>query len=246
MGFANVRLGRWWPSGAAIATPEPWGLLRTFATQAYLYSELTAAFYGLRREWQYLSDGGHFENTGLYELLRPERQNRVIVACDDGCDPEYQFGDLGNLVRMARIDFGLEIELDRAIAEPGNEAGCSDVFGTPREFAASSARVDNKCALLYWVYGRADRSGAPRTPSAALIILKPRLIRDAPSDLQEYGLAHPRFPQEPTIDQSFDEAQWESYRKLGLVVADKVFSANEDTPEGLWPYLRARLGVQAI
>jgi hypothetical protein len=241
LGLANVRLGRWWPSGAARV---PSGLrstwASTFTTQVYLGYELTAKFYGLRREWQYLSDGGHFENTAAYELLRPERALKLIVVCDDGCDPAYQFGDLGNLVRMARIDHGLEIELDREVA--AGELG--EVFATPEQLALP-AGDSNKCALLYWVYPTGIGDAAERTPLAALIVLKPKLVCDAPLDLKEYAATHPKFPQEPTIDQFFDEAQWESYRKLGLAIAEAVFAPAGRRREALWRHLESRLGTLA-
>jgi len=236
MGLANVRLGRWWPSGAAQAPTGARSLwIDTFRTQVHLYYELAAKFYGLRREWQYLSDGGHFENTAAYELLRPQRRMKLIVVCDDGCDPDYQFGDLGNLVRMARIDHGLEIELDREVAS--GELG--EVFATPEELALP-AGSSNKCALLYWIYPTAIGDAVEQAPTAALIVLKPKLICAAPLDLKEYAATHAKFPQEPTIDQFFDEAQWESYRKLGLAIAETVFAAGRR--HVLWQHIARRLG----
>lgn len=115
MGIANVRLGRWWQSGIEAQARErnPWSRLvrRLFPTQVYLVEELTAHFHGLRRRLHYLSDGGHFDNTGIYELLRPQRNIKLIVACDCGADPNYQYHDLGVLIRLARIDFGIDLRL---------------------------------------------------------------------------------------------------------------------------------------
>ena len=55
----------------------------------------------------YLSDGGHFENLALYEMVR--RRCRFIVAIDAGCDPKFAFEDLGNAVRKIYIDLGIRI-----------------------------------------------------------------------------------------------------------------------------------------
>jgi hypothetical protein len=102
LGLANLRLGTWWPSypldacsrprrgGAspdrvqADPATRPWlgTFISLFRTQYYLSCELTARFHGTHRGWQYLSDGGHFENTAVYELLRPERNVSLIVLCD--------------------------------------------------------------------------------------------------------------------------------------------------------------------
>ena len=57
----------------------------------------------------YLSDGGHFENLGLYEMAM--RRCRLIVVSDAGSDPAYAFQDLGNAIRKARIDLGISIEM---------------------------------------------------------------------------------------------------------------------------------------
>ena len=44
-----------------------------------------------------------------------------------------------------------------------------------------------------------------------------------PVDLLEYHTSHPNFPHETTVDQFFDEAQWESYRRLGEYIAEVLF-----------------------
>ena len=61
------------------------------------------------RKSVYLTDGGHIENLGIYELLK--RQCRVIIAVDAEADREMAFGSFNTLVRYARIDLGIEIDL---------------------------------------------------------------------------------------------------------------------------------------
>ncbi|AOY95228.1 hypothetical protein BKK79_25920 [Cupriavidus sp. USMAA2-4] len=238
LGLANLRLGVWWPSypldaghGAhavrrqADRATHPWlgRLIALFRTQYYLGCELAARFHGTQRGWQYLSDGGHFENTAVYELLRPERTVSLIVLCDCGCDPDYRFGDLANLVRLARIDHGLEIAVDAgAAADPV----LGQVFGVPEDFRAAAQPEPGpagagKCALLLQVFRAADAQ--PRQPVCRIVLLKPRLTACAPLDVAEYAATRPAFPQEPTADQFFDEAQWESYRALGLAIGARVF-----------------------
>jgi hypothetical protein len=218
LGLANVRLGVWWRSGCGVDLARGLDRLfgKVFRSQAFLAQELIAKFHGLRRIWQYLSDGGHFENTGIYELLRPERDVALIVACDDGCDEAYQFGDLANLIRLARIDFGIEIEVDAAAAADPVQG---EVFGTIADFAKRK-RGDTKCALLLNVYDtRPARSAQPR---CRIIVIKPRTVKGLAIDVANYAASHPLFPQEPTSDQFFDEAQWEAYRKLGMDLATRV------------------------
>ncbi|UGA39619.1 hypothetical protein JOS77_09290 [Chromobacterium haemolyticum] len=103
----NVRLGRWCPNpgkpGAdlqAMSPPQGW---------VYLLKELLGQT-NARSDFVYLSDGGHFENLGLYELLR--RECRLIVISDAGQDEQMTFEDLGNAIRKCRIDLGAEIHID--------------------------------------------------------------------------------------------------------------------------------------
>lgn len=236
-GLANLRLGRWWESGVLTEpqTSASRRLRQLFKTQTYLFDELFGRFHGQRRPLHYLSDGGHFENTALYELLRPERGIRLMVACDCGCDPRYQFADLANLIRLARIDFGSEIEVDRKIA---NDEVLGMVFGTPEQFLpdCKDPHAAQKCALLLKVY-RGDASRDAQQPDARIILIKPRVTPDLGADLAQYRAVHAAFPQEPTADQFYDEAQWESYRKLGLELTKTVFGVDDDAyREALWSW----------
>ncbi|MGT2493389.1 hypothetical protein ACU4GD_30110 [Cupriavidus basilensis] len=76
----------------------------------------------------------------MYELLRPERGVTLIVLCDCGADPQYQFGDLANLIRLARIDMGLEIVVDAAAA--GDDV-LGSAFGTPADFLPSARQASS-------------------------------------------------------------------------------------------------------
>jgi hypothetical protein len=251
LGFAmlaaifNARLGYWWsvPPGMVEKTlagnqtssylsrvSKLWGRLR--ASVFYnLLCEMTAGFRGRAGLLWYLSDGGHFENTGAYELIR--RRVPFIVMSDNGADPQYQFGDWANLVRKIRIDFGAETRvLDQPERDPLLPVAVRPLFGVPRDFQAARAPqavvtpgtepetatgvTTRPCAMLAEV--SFDGGGA-----SLLLVIKPALIDGLPSDLVDYAQEHPRFPQEPTFDQFFDEAQWESYRKLGESIGRQVF-----------------------
>lgn len=224
-GLANVRLGTWW-AGKVNGTnpPRPCWLAAVMKTQYYLFCELTARFRGMRCDMQYLSDGGHFENTAVYELLRPARAVRFIVVCDCGADPAYEFGDLANLLRLVRVDLKAEIVVNERVLQDNQ---LLKVFGRPEELApvtrdpAGRPPLDDKCALLLDVFQ--PNGNGTKTLAAHIIVLKPRLIASAPADVHQYQCSHADFPQQTTADQFFDEAQWESYRKLGMSIGHKVF-----------------------
>lgn len=214
-GLANIRLGSWWDSGQT-SRYYVWPLWRN---QVYLNREFRARFVGTDDSHWYLSDGGHYENTGVLELLR--RRVNFIVCCDCGADPKYEFSDLANLIRISRIDFGAEFTLIPPlmcdVLAPRATTLTSYFADDESEICAARQGGDNKCALLYRVNYADDDA------ISYLVVLKPRLIQDAPLDLFEYRSRNLDFPQQTTFDQFFDEAQWEGYRKLGLEIGRKLF-----------------------
>ncbi|HSN32320.1 MAG TPA: patatin-like phospholipase family protein, partial [Ideonella sp.] len=211
--FLGVRLGYWmraprvpaggWPPGVA-------ALWRWLVKPVMLASEASATFWGTSRPWWYLSDGGHFENTGVYALLR--RRVDFIVLADDGADPDYDFADLENLVRKARIDFGAEIEFY-------TREEAAQLFAAPTDaltVLSPEDMADNHAARGVLLARVRYPAGADGTrDESTLLVVKPDLHDALDLDVLGYAERHPAFPQEPTGDQSFDEAQWESYQRLG-------------------------------
>ncbi len=149
LGLSNVRLGYWWNSGIdpgrRAVRGKPLGrtpglrFAGVMPFYSYFFDELLARFHGPARPLWYLSDGGHFENTGAYELLR--RRVPFILVCDDGCDPKYEFEDLAGLVRKARLDFSAEIAFyPREVLVDLLPAELVGYFGEPSDFRASGER----------------------------------------------------------------------------------------------------------
>lgn len=224
-GFFNLRLGYWWDAYGwkkdqcrdDIPTHVSNFLSWVFPVQSYILDEYLAHFYGPCKELWNLSDGGHFENMGAYELIR--RQVPKIIVIDAEADPGYQFEGLGNLVRKARIDFDAEIEflseeeleqlaqLDR-VELPEWLGTLESINNVNGQSHAALARVRFKSnANLSW-----------------LLYVKASLTGREPQDIVHYRNANPSFPQQSTADQFFDEAQWESYRKLGEHIGEKIFN----------------------
>lgn len=202
MTLFNARLG-WWSGNPADASdvwkqPGPtWGFL------PFLYEAL-----GLTddtRAWVYLSDGGHFENLGLYEMVF--RRCRSIVVCDAGEDPEYTYEDLGNAVRKIRVDLGIPIEFPERMPMSPARKPTADYDG-------------RHCAIGQIRYSAID--GTAVEDDGVLIYIKASLSGDEPADVLHYASKDPRFPHQPTPDQFFDEAQFESYRRLGLHIVEKI------------------------
>jgi uncharacterized membrane protein len=134
-----------------------------------------------------LSDGGHFDNMGLYELVR--RRCTFIIVCDAEQDPSYSFGGLGMAIRKCRIDFGAEITID------------------PSRIIPKEGRSEAHCAVGAIKY----LDGSKGT----LVYIKSSMTGDENEDVLEYRASAPQFPHETTADQWFSESQFESYRALG-------------------------------
>jgi hypothetical protein len=198
----NVRLG-WWlgnPREKHFALEGPtWGIVPALKELAGATTD--------EGEWVYLSDGGHFENLGLYEMIR--RRCRFIVISDASCDPDCMFEDLGNATRKIYIDFGVSIEFDKLSIRPRQ---------TPPAAGVS-------CAIGTIKYPGSDRLGW-------LLYIKPGYHGTERADIRSYAAAHGQFPHESTTEQWFSESQLESYRALGANVVELICTGGAGVKPG--------------
>jgi hypothetical protein len=210
----DLRLGYWYRF-----SPSKW--LRLVPGLDFLFEMFGRTTSGPDSQSIHLSDGGHFENLGLYELLR--RRCKYIVVSDCGADPEVNFDDVGNALRRAREDFGVEIEVDLGVLKPDE-----------KRYSRQHVAVGD---ILY-----------PDGDRGILLLFKPTLVGDEPGDVLQYKSRNDQFPHESTGDQFYDEKQWESYRRLGLHAARVAFaflgdegaadrSASETFGEARWEWL---------
>jgi hypothetical protein len=198
----NARLGLW------AANPGDPGRGLWFKTSpTYSIRPFIDEAFGLTNDtngWVNLSDGGHFENLGLYEMVL--RRCRTIIVVDGSADPSFQFDDLGNAIRKIRIDMGIDIEFP--------------------EFSVTRAATSHSrhCAVGAIRYKSID---GPRAKDGSLIYIKASLTGNEPSDVLNYAKGHPAFPHESTGNQWFVESQFESYRRLGCHVVDEMLQFRE-------------------
>jgi hypothetical protein len=195
MTLFNARLGAWLgnpgpPGKGAWREAGPMSAVRSLVKEALGQTSDQSAYV-------YLSDGGHFENLGLYEMVR--RRCRAIVVLDGGCDPDFTYDDLGNALRKIRIDLRIPIDFGDAQARPLRERRKRCAVGTIRYSAVDGPGTDGQ-----------------------LVYVKPMLLKNEGPDVVSYAAAHPAFPHQPTGDQWFDESQTESYRSLGLHTVDEM------------------------
>lgn len=205
MTIFNVRLGWWLLNPRAVdedgTKPGSTDDGRFWPTPRFAVSELVKELLGSvddTRRYVYLSDGGHFDNMGLYELVR--RRCRFIIVSDAEEDGEMKFGGIAMAIRKCRADFGVEISLDLRTLDRRESTGLSD-----RHVVIGSIKypgIEEKGRLVY---------------------LKSSLTGDEPADLLGYHRTNDAFPHQSTADQWFSESQFESYRRLGLHITETTF-----------------------
>jgi hypothetical protein len=61
--------------------------------------------------------------------------------------------------------------------------------------------------------------------------LKNSLTGDEPAPVLNYRTSNPAFPHESTVDQFFDDAQFESYRALGVHIAEDALASWASDPD---------------
>ncbi len=210
----GARLGLWWQGAARWSG----GLARRLTRRELLLRELLGRFDRRQPAW-FLSDGGHFENTGAYALLAQECG--FIVLADCGADPGYQFSDLENLVRLARIDLQAEIQFLKPC--PGRPAPRH--VGSLDELAGNESEACIAVAQVHYL--RSGREGL-------LVLVKPNLFQGLPIDLVNFRRKNEDFPQQASTDQSFSEAQWESYHKLGEIFGRMLLETGLLDPARPW------------
>lgn len=192
MTLFNVRLGAWLPNPARAAT------LKAEMSRSSPDDSLRALLRELggatddRGLDVYLSDGGHFENLGVYEMIR--RRCRFILVSDAGADPDCAFTDLGNAIRKVKIDFDVDIDFP------------------PMQISSRKKALDKN--QVAWALGTINYPEPGLT--GQILYIKPSFFGDdLPVDVVSYAAENETFPHESTGDQFFSESQFESYRRLG-------------------------------
>ncbi|MBL7826964.1 MAG: hypothetical protein JNJ57_10065 [Saprospiraceae bacterium] len=234
----NARLGFW------ISNPRILEKSRAIVWwPVYFFRELLGRI-GSSNTMINISDGGHIENLGVYELLR--RGCRLIVAFDAGEDKLYSFADLNNLIIRARNELGLEIRFRK------DEQPEELILPRPSQ-VYSKKRFAIADIYQWWEDQKVIDPATQKETSNIVNFAEPKKIGTfvyvkssvlAPSgkpvlsdqgsedDRRKYGtykykIYHPDFPHEPTSDQFFDEIQWEAYYQLGQYIGADVLGIKD-------------------
>jgi hypothetical protein len=223
MSLLNLRLG--------YRAPNPRYELAVPTRPNYIHPGIYSGvfWWGLHEESRSveLTDGGHFENLGLYELVR--RRCKLILVSDGGADPEFKFDDLANAVERVRVDFGVHIEFSSKPDEnlAGLRPGSAPRVEQTQHFEL--AKRGYALATIEYPQGKGEQ---PEDCRGTLVYLKSSVTPGLTEDIYGYKNAHPSFPDQATTDQFFGESQFEAYRELGYQLAMRLLRVDSLVP---WP-----------
>jgi hypothetical protein len=205
MALLNVRLGVWVRNPRQ--EPKRW---RFPAWYQLMLREMLGVGLSERDSRIHLADGGHFENLGLYELLR--RRCRFIIVSDAGADPACTLADLGQAVQRARADLGAEVDI------------CADPLfhdnGQPGDGGAGGD-IRKRAHLV----GQVTYSDGSK---GQILYLKALLREHLGADIYGYWRTNPEFPNQPTSNQFYGELQFDSYRELGRQLMSGIVGEEGD------------------
>ena len=202
----NVRLGRWYGNPLLDKKDLLGNPIWQRQSPIIGFFSLIKELFAKTKEgdrYIYCSDGGHFENLGIYELAR--RRCKLIIAVDVGQDEHDKFEDLGNAIRKCQVDLGVQIDMRVDTVRKDPVTGLS-----PKHYALAN--------ITYPANAQKDFE------QGVLIYIKSSLTGEEPADIQNFKKEEPAFPHHSTVDQFFDEKQFESYRHLGKLVMESTLS----------------------
>jgi len=199
--------------------PTAWARVKTWALGRrprphYLFKEMLGRT-KLSDRFLYVTDGGHFDNLGVVELLR--RGCTTIYCLDAGGDPAGRYAALGEAIALARSELQVDIDIDPSPIDPpekGAPPGTDHVVGRIRYRATPSGAGEVTCD--------ADET----SPFVGRIVYcRAAVTPQAPYDVRAFQAKDRRFPHHSTLDQLFDDEKFESYRALGAHTADRAIDS---------------------
>jgi hypothetical protein len=209
LGMLNIRYDYW------LANPTWINKKKTIDSRPgpnYFLRELTSS---LSSDTAYinLTDGGHIENLGIYELVR--RECRLIIAGDSEEDLNLTFSSLADVIRLVQIDFGVIIVMN----------GLDEIRRGKQHYAIGTIYYANeKVGKLIYLKTSLLGDSSLRDSLASDAYLSSHFRNDdmdfnRNAYIAHYKIQDPSFPHQSSANQFYDETQFECYRALGFQIA---------------------------
>ena len=206
LAFFNIRLGAWIPNPRYAAELASLGKPLPRPGLGYLIKEFLG-FLDPSDLYLYVTDGGHWENTALVELLRT-CHHREIVCVDADSGPGNLARSISKAIDLAQLECAASVALNLDVLRADRDPSPGHDY-SPRSV---------NLGLVRRLDGNAERI-------SVLWYSKPALTQDMPPQLLAYREVDPTFPRVSTVNQFFHVAQFTAYRDLGRFNARKVLSA---------------------
>lgn len=234
LALSNARLGTWLPNPAVLSAREADAGWRTpglpsVRRPSYHLREILGQF-PFDQRLLYVTDGGHYENLGLVELLR---HGCKTIYCIDGTGDSPPFATtLAQAITLAYEELGVEITLNNAHdAIPGSGEPLRPEGVLEELNARLSASEVVTGTIHYPKEIEFDDDTTGRT--GRLYLAKALLTPQTPYELLSYAASHDEFPNDGTGDQWFDHAQFNAYFSLGRHIGHAAKStARMDREQG--------------
>ena len=231
LALANVRLGTWLPNPWFVALKsqhlDDWTVpgLPSRRRLSYLAREI----FGIHPSWARMllcTDGGHYDNLGLIELLR---LRCGLIYCFDASGGGAPLADtLAGTLALAREELGVYITLTNQFSlVPGGMN--PPPFSASSPLASLNIRVSNSAVIVGDIkYPEED------APTGKLIFAQAALTTSLPYQVLEYSQNDPGFPRDSTADQWFNSQQFDAYQQLGRYLGQQAVQAAAATHPRWW------------
>ncbi len=199
--------------------PGPIHLLyEAFSKTGVSVERLDAKALHERSGFVFLTDGGHIDNLGIYELLR--RRCKLIIVIDGEADPDFNSGSLVQVERFARIDLNVIIRMNW---EPiGKRTRALD-----NEIRHNLLTIQPGPHVALGSISYPPLAPGGDREKGAIVYIKTSLSGDESDYILAYKRANPEFPHETTLEQLFSEEQFEAYRALGEHIARRFLDGRD-------------------
>ncbi|KAA9166375.1 hypothetical protein FPZ12_002090 [Amycolatopsis acidicola] len=233
LAVSGARLGAWLPNPGFVLSAPPerddtcWAYPRMPSARRlpYLWREVLG-LHAHSDRLLHVTDGGHYDNLGLVELLR--RRCKVIYSVDASVDEPPTAVTLAQALALAQQELGVRVELD----EPWqSEPGSGEALAPANPLSALNPRLVASPVITGTIHYPPE-SGLPEgSRTGKLIVAKALLWRDLPYPVLSYAAHNPEFPHDSTGDQFFDDGKFSAYTELGRTLGAAVLARQPSEEE---------------
>ena len=219
LALANVRLGTWLPNPWFVALKSQhlgdWTIPGLPSRRRL--NHLVREIFGIHPSWARMllcTDGGHYDNLGLIELLRLGCRT---IYCFDASGGGAPLADtLAGTLAVAREELGIDITLTNssALIPGGTNPSPFDANGP---LAHLNARISSGAVIV----GDITYPGEG-VPKGTLVFAQAALTTDLPYQVMEYSQNDAGFPRDSTADQWFNSQQFDAYQQLGRYLGEQA------------------------